>query len=69
MELGTPVQEKTPPNILKKPASNAVAVTQEDPGPSGCKKLCRWIPSNFWEEAKKILVLAGPLVRATVYDS
>ncbi|XP_015267643.1 PREDICTED: multidrug and toxin extrusion protein 1-like [Gekko japonicus] len=61
MELGTPVQEKPPPNSLEKPPHNAVAVNQEDPGPSGCRKRCPWIPSNFWEEAKKILVLAGPL--------
>ncbi|XP_054857624.1 multidrug and toxin extrusion protein 1-like [Eublepharis macularius] len=53
MELRSPVQEKPPPNSL--------AIRQEDPGPNGCRKFCPWIPSNFWEEAKKILVLAGPL--------
>ncbi|KAL8199051.1 UNVERIFIED_CONTAM: hypothetical protein K2H54_032936, partial [Gekko kuhli] len=61
MELGTPAQEKLPPNSLEKPTPNAVAVNQEDPGPSSCRKRCPWIPSNFWQEAKKILVLAGPL--------
>ncbi|XP_060114987.1 multidrug and toxin extrusion protein 1 [Heteronotia binoei] len=61
MEFETPVPEKPLPNSQEKPPPNVVAVSLEDPGPSGCRKRCPWIPSNFWGETKKILVLAGPL--------
>ncbi|XP_063002870.1 multidrug and toxin extrusion protein 1 [Elgaria multicarinata webbii] len=49
MEVGTPVNEKPPLG------------TPPAPVPRGCRKLCWLFPSNFWEEAKKILLLAGPL--------
>uniref|UniRef100_A0A8D2L4E1 Solute carrier family 47 member 2 n=1 Tax=Varanus komodoensis TaxID=61221 RepID=A0A8D2L4E1_VARKO len=53
MELGTPNQEKPPPGAL--------AADPQVPAARGCRKLCRFFPSYFWAEAKKILLLAGPL--------
>lgn len=57
---------KTPP-VHEKPSPNASPIDQQNAEFSCCgRKLCQWIPSNFWEEVKKILLLAGPLVRVTV---
>ncbi|KAM6465049.1 multidrug and toxin extrusion protein 1-like [Liasis olivaceus] len=53
MDRGAPAIEKPPLCALPEDPKRSV--------PSGCRKLCRLIPSNFWEEAKKILVLSGPL--------
>ncbi|NWV40640.1 S47A1 protein, partial [Grantiella picta] len=38
------------------------AAGQDNLTPSSCEKKCRWIPENFWEDVRKLLVLAGPLI-------
>lgn len=48
---------------MKRPEENGIS----DGTAGGSRKKCRWmrrlIPASFWEDAKKLLVLAGPLVR------
>lgn len=58
---------RTPP-VLEKPFHNASTIDQQNAELSCCRKLCRWIPSDFRQEAKKILLLSGPLVRVKIVD-
>uniref|UniRef100_A0A8C9G4D6 Multidrug and toxin extrusion protein 1 n=1 Tax=Pavo cristatus TaxID=9049 RepID=A0A8C9G4D6_PAVCR len=48
---------------MKRPEENGISEGTAD----GRRKKCRWmqrlIPDSFWEDAKQLLVLAGPLVR------
>lgn len=39
------------------------AAGQGDLTAESCQKKRRWIPENLWEDARQLLVLAGPLVR------
>ncbi|NWV23834.1 S47A2 protein, partial [Origma solitaria] len=38
------------------------AAGEGDLTPESCEKERRWIPENFWEDVRKLLVLAGPLI-------
>ncbi|NXT61739.1 S47A2 protein, partial [Chaetops frenatus] len=38
------------------------AAGQGNPTPESCQKKRRWIPENFWENVRQLLVLAGPLI-------
>ncbi|XP_066419366.1 multidrug and toxin extrusion protein 1-like [Molothrus aeneus] len=38
------------------------AAGQGDLTPESCQKKRRWIPENFWEDVRQLLVLAGPLI-------
>ncbi|XP_064585651.1 multidrug and toxin extrusion protein 1-like [Zonotrichia leucophrys gambelii] len=38
------------------------AAGQGDLTAESCQKKRRWIPENFWEDARQLLVLAGPLI-------
>lgn len=46
------------------PLRDATSVVVPVSAPGTSRKGCPWIPSNFWEEAKRLLALAGPMVRA-----
>ncbi|NWY44383.1 S47A2 protein, partial [Sylvia atricapilla] len=35
---------------------------QGDPTPESCQEKHRWIPENFWEDVRQLLVLAAPLI-------
>ncbi|XP_053551555.1 multidrug and toxin extrusion protein 1-like [Bombina bombina] len=52
---------------MEKEDQNGASVQLEDqvtspdtPESSGCKKRCRFLPADAWEEAKQLLALAGP---------
>ncbi|KAM4886925.1 multidrug and toxin extrusion protein 2-like [Sylvia borin] len=38
------------------------AAGQGDPIPESCQEKRRWIPENFWEDVRQLLVLAAPLI-------
>lgn len=46
------------------PEENGFGAGQDDLTPESCQEKRRWIPENFWEDVRQLLVLAAPLVRS-----
>ncbi|NXR31023.1 S47A2 protein, partial [Zosterops hypoxanthus] len=44
------------------PEENGFGAGQEDLTPESCQEKRRWIPENFWEDVRQLLVLAAPLI-------